>query len=280
MKAVLILCVIILLLTSCSAEDCICGIENASPRIINGHVANPGQFPWVVYILNRDLMMSCTGSIISDRHIVTAAHCLSPRHQDPASLFVFTAQGCGKSNLFAGKQIRVRKAFRHAAYSTRTGGNDIGLLQLDRPLVFNSTFMPICLTTDKQPADNLVTLGWGNSNSGFHIVDNDCLNEADLNVVPDHVCRLHYGPYLDTEKIMCAGGEQNICNGDSGGPLMTRRNGLVYLMGITSFGRNDCGLVTKQPAGFERLSSHIEWLISRSLLSRPCFGDKSGLDKP
>lgn len=262
----------LLLFSSGTAKECVCGVENVAPRIINGHESIPGQFPWIVYILNRELMMSCTGTILSDRHIITSAHCLSPR-QDPGKLFVFTNQGCGKADLFAGKQLKVKAAFRHVDYITRTGGSDIAILILQRSLKFNSTFMPICLSMNRtiEHENSLIVAGWGNSNQGYTIIDNDCLNEADIDPVPNYICRLHYGTYLDTEKIMCAGGVSNICHGDSGGPLMGRKDGLVYLIGITSFGRTDCGVATEQPSGFERVSAHIEWLIARSLSGHLCF---------
>jgi hypothetical protein len=163
------------------------------------------------------------------------------------------------------------------------------MLVLDQSLVFNQTFMPICLMQENMSEEEsrtsslhhneikYITAGWGNSNRGFSIIDNDCLNEADLDQVPDFACRLHYGTYLNTEKIMCAGGHTNICNGDSGGPLMVRKDGIVYLKALTSFGRTDCGLVTKQPSGFEKITPHLDWIIRRTLLSSLCFGKDSNM---
>ena len=64
--------------------------------------------------------------------------------------------------------------------------------------------------------------------------------------------------------VMCAGGDTGVCQGDSGGPLMSRANGLVYQAGITSFTREDCGIVTKSPSGFEKVVPHLDWIRRNS----------------
>ena len=292
-------CLLVLLLASADvlARECECGIEGTSTRIINGHPSVPGTFPWVVYILNRDLLMACSGVIVSDRVILTAAHCISPT-QDPKGLYVFTDQGCERHNLFAGRQLRVKFAFRHPEYVSRTGGADIGILHLQRPLAFNASFMPICLSpgpllrtdgatpclvgedcdegsTSRLPS--LIVSGWGQvnerpSDGGMEVLaDSDCLNEAAVDPVPDWICRLHYGSGVDTQRILCAGGGSNICHGDSGGPLMLRHEGRVFLTGVTSFGRQDCGIQTRAPAAFERIHPHLEWIRRHSLFSHLCF---------
>ena len=40
-------------------------------RIFGGEEAVPHEFPWVVY-----LNMGCGGALISDKHVLTAAHCV------------------------------------------------------------------------------------------------------------------------------------------------------------------------------------------------------------
>ena len=48
-------------------------------KIINGQPADPYQYPWLVYleIVNYPNVAGCTGSIINDRYIATAAHCVN-----------------------------------------------------------------------------------------------------------------------------------------------------------------------------------------------------------
>ena len=67
-----------------SEKTCSCGkfsvtkrdaIENA--RIYNGRDAKDGQYPWYIFlkIVDKKCRNSCGGSLISKKHILTAAHC-------------------------------------------------------------------------------------------------------------------------------------------------------------------------------------------------------------
>ena len=44
-------------------------------RIIGGRPTAPGEWPWVVAIM-EDNFQFCGGSLITDQHVLTAAHCL------------------------------------------------------------------------------------------------------------------------------------------------------------------------------------------------------------
>jgi len=56
--------------------------KERTPRIYNGREASIAEFPWMVSVQRSDdTMMThvCGGSIISPRHILSAAHCFVPR---------------------------------------------------------------------------------------------------------------------------------------------------------------------------------------------------------
>ena len=246
-------------------HGCQCGIENVRPRIINGRASIPYTFPWVVNIMQVGWFesMSCTGSVIAPDVILTAAHCV-PQDQNPRNMYAFTYQGCGRQRMMQGPRYGIARIIRHPKYEAVTGGDDIALLILQTRI---PNAMPICLPTRDMSFDNLLAAGWGKVNVGLEKKDSECLNQVDLAPVSSWLCWLYYRS--DRSKVMCAGGETNVCQGDSGGPLMSRVNGLVYQAGVTSFTRDDCGIATKTPAGFERVFAHIDWI--RQNVNGACF---------
>ena len=52
-----------------------CGTSVPHGRIVNGDKSSPGVYPWTVGIQFGDKLY-CGGSIISNRFVVTAAHCV------------------------------------------------------------------------------------------------------------------------------------------------------------------------------------------------------------
>ena len=50
----------------------------SSPRVKNGDNAQPGQWPWqvLVVITYPSFTKGCGGTIISERNVLSAAHCL------------------------------------------------------------------------------------------------------------------------------------------------------------------------------------------------------------
>jgi len=51
-------------------SGCLCGIERVSNRIINGVPVEKGRYPLFAQL------PICGGGLISDRHIMTSAHCI------------------------------------------------------------------------------------------------------------------------------------------------------------------------------------------------------------
>lgn len=55
-----------------------CGRSNnpLKQRIVGGQDTTPHAYPWTVAIFLRSQLV-CGGSVISDRHILTAGHCVN-----------------------------------------------------------------------------------------------------------------------------------------------------------------------------------------------------------
>ena len=66
-------------------EQCECGLENISRRVINGHEAQQGRYPWMVGLSfvksskrpGYTTFGTCGENLITNQHILTAAHCFA-----------------------------------------------------------------------------------------------------------------------------------------------------------------------------------------------------------
>ncbi|KAJ8038239.1 Chymotrypsin-like elastase family member 2A [Holothuria leucospilota] len=135
-----------------------CGISGntvSRGRIVGGNDANPGAWPWQVYLDIRKgyEQLSCGGVLIDRFWVLTTAHCLS-NHPD----FRITAV-LGMTNLSEPRhqEIEVEEAIPHPGYEADriplTYQNDIALLKLRTSAELNDKVKIVCLPDKTRPTD-------------------------------------------------------------------------------------------------------------------------------
>lgn len=134
-------------------------------RIIGGHDAEYlGQFPYIASIRTYSNQTGfCSGTIVTYRHVVTAAHCLLPFQSDLESIYlvVGTLQFMGD-----GQVLTIERSVLHPYYNEKFLFNDICVLKTAQSIKFSAIVKPIAL-----PTINLLSLGgvetivsgWGTS---------------------------------------------------------------------------------------------------------------------
>ncbi|XP_031568094.1 uncharacterized protein LOC116302847 [Actinia tenebrosa] len=244
-------------------------------RIVGGDPSHHGGWPWQVQMggLLYGIFFPhwCGASIVNERWIVTAAHCVTRRRF--GSYTVFKPKNLtitvGEYNLSridgTEQQIPVEKVLVHRQYNPTTIDYDIALLQLKRPMVFNAHVSPVCLPSfDFPPNTMCYVTGWGRTtmaNRKSSIV----LQEAEVPLMERNRCKyLLRRISTVTSRMRCNGYNgfpKSTCHGDSGGPLVCSRNGRWFLMGITSWGYRDCTDM-RYPSVYADVLYFRDWILN------------------
>ncbi|XP_062860601.1 ST14 transmembrane serine protease matriptase a [Trichomycterus rosablanca] len=248
--------------TDKSDED-FCGVCGMRPfktsRIVGGQDATEGEWPWQVSLHVKNLAHVCGASIISEKWLVTAAHCVQDdaklRLSQPESWEVYLGLHTQKQKDKAEKRL-LKKVIAHPNYNEYTFDYDIALMELDKPVTFTNTIRPVCLPSSTYvfPMGKSVWItGWGATREGGSGAT--VLQKAEVRIINSTVCNdLMKGQI--TSRMTCAGvlsGGVDACQGDSGGPMSSSNNGgRFFLAGVVSWGdgcarRNKPGIYTTVP---------------------------------
>jgi len=248
-------------------------------RIIGGEAAVPGSWPWQVHLsvcgkwdkVTRECNI-CGGSLISDKWIVTAAHCIPEEPEGTVMVGAYSVSEGGT------ERIRVKRFVAHPSWNYPSMfDNDIAVLELEFGAQFNEKVSPICLPqksvcfTEGTPC---VVTGWGliNERGGFP----DKLQEVAVKLISRERCRQYSGYNHITDRMTCAGyesGGYDACAGDSGGPLICRDgvNGPWVLYGIVSWGYG-CAR-PGNPGVYAMVPALVDWVKQETDLGNERFNN-------
>ena len=202
-------------------EEYKCGLRKvAVPNIAGGEGTRPGDWPWMARLLYPGgYPERCGGTLVSSRHVVTAAHCVAKVKPDMVRLGdtilstdydclypdnckqeireeedFFGLKECYEENECAPKHvdIRVRRLVSHESFSWCPDDGscfpkfDVALVTLETPVVFSPYIQPLCLPAIGASVEYnyLVVTGWGNTNTnrsiGSPFKEADVLQKLDV----------------------------------------------------------------------------------------------------
>ncbi|XP_068619930.1 venom protease-like [Battus philenor] len=243
-----------------------CGISTRTIKsVISGRSGSVRDWPWMAFITTETFERHCGGALITDRHVLTAAHCT--RRWIANQLFVrlgeydLTRTNDSRTYNFRVVEIRQLVGFEMSNYH-----HDIAILKLHRPAAFNTYVWPICLPP---PGLNLVddmtvVIGWGRKSYGGPY--SDLLMDVAVPVWEQKKCQDSLVASVFEENI-CAGGperDKDSCQGDSGGPLMYQMpSGRWVVVGVVSWGVR-CG-EPEHPGIYTRIDQYLSWIEENTI---------------
>ncbi|KAL7020964.1 hypothetical protein ACKWTF_011690 [Chironomus riparius] len=219
----------ILILAAISFADCKIDI---APRIVGGNDAALGQFPYFMSIRYGDtLRHGCGSGIINTRFAITAAHCLNGQERMAVAGAILLVD--------PGVRFTIIQSIPHPDFDPIRLWNDIGLYKVERDIVFTNLIRPVPLNrrrvlmntptvlaghgafTQQPPWEVHPHLQYLHSRT---MSNSECITRSFLARLIDP----SYNPSIHIAHI-CAFASVGVggCYGDSGSPLVNRRNGEV-----------------------------------------------------
>nr|AQM58414.1 venom s1 protease 40 [Pristhesancus plagipennis] len=204
------------------STSCNCGWANKDVRrVIYGYDTGKHEYPWSVSLQYAGIGFHfCGGSIISEYHVLTAAHCVVSKKPEEIMVVMGTHNRSDSSI-----SIKVKEIIRHD-YDKETAHNDIAILALEKKIQTNQFIGPICLPSKDPKIDHqyVTAMGWGNLAKGeYDSKDPRIQKETKLRVVDIYSCTIdwNFKWAIKTAKVMCTwSNHTDICLGDSGGPVV------------------------------------------------------------
>lgn len=192
----------------------------AASNAIVGGVPTNGD-PAVVVLLDEAGEPYCSGTLISPRVVLTAAHCLSSQPGAAAGHEVFF----GADLTAGGEFVAVDAVERHPDYDPATFAADLGLVRLSRATLaptIEVSQIPMVESFLDQPVR---LVGFGATIPG------DRASWGRKHTVSSAIDEIEAGRFRHGEAT---------CNGDSGGPALLAFGDTELLIGVTSSGPPGC----------------------------------------
>ncbi|XP_073993120.1 trypsin-1-like isoform X2 [Rhodnius prolixus] len=247
--------------------NCLCGVGVRKERIIGGKRAEEHEFPWIAS-LSLNGTFYCGASLITRRHLLTAAHCLYGKRHTDITVGLGEHDRSLKDEVGAQKPLKLKRATMHEGFSLSKIQHDIAIIELMNAVEPTGPYVRTACLPEPGNAtysgmDGIVA-GWGRQkeNGPTSLV----LRKVTLPLLSREECATGYG--YCAKKILttnfCAGlpkGKKDACQGDSGGPIHLNNTGAINhmeLIGIVSWGRG-CGR-PNYPGVYTRVDKYIPWI--------------------
>ncbi|KAG8234529.1 hypothetical protein J437_LFUL011105 [Ladona fulva] len=247
----------------------------------DGNQAYPGEFPHMAaigYGEESGIKWHCGGALISEKFVLSAAHCSNSPSVGPPKWVLLGAVFLINTTATDGSKGQIHpimRIIRHPEYKAPANYNDIVLFEIGpaitpNPRPLNSKELhPACLSENRTlPGKQALATGWGRVEYFGDTSPNLLIKH--LQILELSVCEEAFKHITKktlsmgfVPSMLCAGvlpGKRDTCQGDGGAPLHSfLMNECTYeVWGVTSFG-SVCG-DPKKPSVYTKVFAYISWI--------------------
>lgn len=227
-----------------SQFDSICGVTAPLELSIVHLIANGDtvtrHYPWLVAIYNLTRSgpdFLCGGTLISEKHMISAAHCFPSPDSDSYQFVVSNDLQLENRVVRDAKEI-----VRHPGYRDKGSDADIALVVFSTDVPLTDKIKPICLWREGINSISEVTdskgliAGWGNDENNQK---SSALPKQAMLPIMDYLTCIRDNKIFAGvlgHNSFCAGYKKDTgaCPGDSGSGLVIEKNGRWLLRGVVS----------------------------------------------
>lgn len=210
---------------------------DARAAIVGGSPISIAQAPWqvvVIAVLSETEALLCGGSILNETEVLTAGHCVYyPGSTERIAADQIVIEAGTEDIEFKPEQVRVASGVRVHPYYNREAPlptpDDVAVLELKPPLIFNADVQPISLTpagTLLQEGTAVNVTGFGEENASTEELSGE-LNSTGMTLGYSREC----GGEADALFLCASTPDGSLCFGDSGSGL-TLPGAPVALVGV------------------------------------------------
>jgi len=243
-------------------------------RIIGGYSTDP--HPFYTFLLleygGGHRWAGCGGTLISNCHVLTAAHCTVDPENAITSVMVNAHKPYDGNADTPFHFSHVEETIPHNLYNQNTSAHDISIIRISN-CVDTEIFPPATPASPEfeiHQGTMVDILGFGKLGEETSLFNQvDTLQKARIPYISTEDCSVYYGDAITSD--MCCGGYAaggvDACQGDSGsGMIYEEADGIVLQLGVISWGVG-CGR-GNQPGVYSSVQYHYHW-IKETVCSDP-----------
>jgi hypothetical protein len=249
-KAILI---ITFLMVTLSVNSAFAVVQRTS-KVVSGV-----EYSWVVTlhsVVDGDRSEHvCTGSLIDDYTVLTAAHCLISLSNTDWVIVQGRENTDDRGRALLPYEVKI-----HPKYDPITSTNDLALIYLYYP-AYSSSHLQLAANQSQFTQGRLSLFGWGSNEAGKISFQ---LREAPQKQSTTKTAGKYFRSFDSKIQIAASWYDQKLqayagaCLGDSGGPLVKKSGQVNYLVGLVSYGARQCN--SAAPTIYTKIAPYRNWI--------------------